>query len=339
MENTDKKTQKMKAIIWTKYGAPDGLQLQKIDKPIPKDNEILIKIHATTVSAGDCEMRSLKLAMWMRPLIRLIIGVRKPKRIKILGQELAGEVEAVGKDITQFKEGDQVMATNGFNFGGYAEYVCIPDNRDNAVIVKKPTNMTYEEAAAIPLGGFNALYFMKQANIQKGSKVLIIGAGGSIGTIGIQLAKHYGGEVTAIDSTEKLDMLKSIGADCVIDYTKENFTKLGKTYDVIFDIVGKNSFSDCIKSLNDTGIYLFANATAFRSIRAQRLSKKTNKQAIGGTVDYKSEDFLYLKKLAEEGKLKTVIDKTYPLERMAEAHKYVDSGQKKGNVIVKVVDK
>ncbi|UYP47165.1 NAD-dependent alcohol dehydrogenase [Candidatus Lokiarchaeum ossiferum] len=336
MNIIDKKTPKMKAIIWTKYGGPEGLQLQSIDKPIPKENEILIKIHATTVSAGDCEMRSLKLAMWMRPLIRLIIGVRKPKRIKILGQELAGEIEAVGKDVIQFKEGDLVMATNGFNFGGYAEYICIPDNRENAVIVKKPANMTFEEAAAIPLGGFNALHFIKQGKIQEGSKVLIIGAGGSIGTVGIQLAKYYGGEVTAIDSTEKLAMLKSIGADHVIDYTHENFTNLGKTYDVIFDIVGKNSFSKCIKSLAETGIYLFANPTLFRTIRAKRLSKKTRKRAIGGTVDYTSKDLVYLKDLVEAGKLKTVIDRTYALEDIIEAHKYVESGQKKGNVVIKI---
>ena len=255
----------MKAILWTKYGSPDGLQLGEAAKPIPKDNEVLIKIAATTVTAGDCEVRSLKFPLHLAIPLRLYIGLISPKRMRILGQELAGEVATVGKDVTKFKAGDQAFAQTGFGMGAYAEYICIPAEQAGmgGPLALKPRNMTFEEAAAVPTGGLESLHFLRKANLQKGQKILINGAGGSIGTIAIQLAKHYGAEVTGVDSTHKLEMLSEIGADHVIDYTEEDFTKSGKTYDVIFDVVGKSSFSRCIRSLNENGRLLIGNPRMF----------------------------------------------------------------------------
>ena len=329
----------MKAIIWTKYGPPDVLQLREVEKPAPKDDEVLIKIHATTVFAGDAELRSLKLPFIMALPLRLYIGFIRPKRIKILGQELAGKIEAVGKDVKLFKKGDQIFSQSGFIGGGYAEYVCLPEKRKEmgGVMAIKPTNMTYEEAAPVPTGGLESLHFLRKGNIQNGEKVLINGAGGSIGTYGVQLAKHFGAEVTAVDSGGKLDMLRLIGADHVIDYTKEDFTKSGQTYDVIFDVVGKASFSGSMSSLNQNGRFLVANPRMSHLVRRLFLSKKSSKKVVLETTVQKTEDLIHLKELIEAGKIKTVIDRTYPLEQMAEAHRYVDSGAKKGNVIIIVV--
>ena len=313
----------MKAIVWTKYGPPEVLQIQEVEKPVPKDDEVLIRIYATTVTAGDCEMRSMKTALKYRFLMRAYVGLIRPKRITILGMELAGEIESVGKDVKLFKVGDQVFAATGFAaMGSCAEYICLPEESedlekpDRAILAIKPANMTYEEAAPVPVGGPEALNYLRKGNIQSKQKVLINGAGGTIGTFAVQLAKSFGAEVTAVDSTRKLDMLRSIGADQVIDYTQEDFTKSGETYDFMLDIVGKISSSQRKKTLKKTGIYI--------NVRKDK------------GVNPKTEDLLYIKELIEAGKIKSVIDRSYPLEQTAEAHKYVETGDKKGHVIITV---
>ncbi len=325
----------MKAIVWTKYGPPDVLQLKEVEKPTPKDNEVLIRIYATTVTAGDCEQRSLKLPIWYRLPMQAYIGLKRPKRITILGMELAGEIESVGKDVKLFRKGDQVFAHTGFvGMGAYAEYICLPEEPEGGVLAIKPANMTYEEAAAVPTGGLEALHILRKGNIQSGEKVLINGAGGSIGTFAVQLAKYYGAEVTAVDRTGKLDMLRSIGADHVVDYTKEDFTQRGQIYDVIFDVVGKSSYSGSIRSLKQNGRYLLANPRP--GVQRRRTSRSSSKKVIFGNVSYKSEDLIFLKELIEKGKLKSVIDRTYPLEQVPEAHRYVETGGKKGHVVITV---
>ncbi|MBZ0281129.1 MAG: NAD(P)-dependent alcohol dehydrogenase [Anaerolineae bacterium] len=326
----------MKAVVWTKYGSPDGLLLKEVEKPTPKDNQVLIKVHAATVTAGDCELRSLKLPVWFSLPLRLYWGVRKPKRTIILGQELSGEIEAVGKDVTQFRKGDQVFGTTGLGFGAYAEYKCLTVAADEGALAIKPDNMTHEEAAAVPVAGFEAWHFLGQANIQPGQKVLIMGAGGSIGTFAVQLARHFGAEVTGVDRAEKLNMLRSIGAAHVIDYTKEDFTQNGETYDVIFDVVGKSSFPRTIKSLKQNGYYLLANAPLSLLIRGRWIARNSSKKVIMGTSTQKPEDLMLLKELIEAGKIKAVIDRRYPLEQVAEAHRYVDTGHKQGNVVITV---
>jgi NADPH:quinone reductase-like Zn-dependent oxidoreductase len=321
----------MKAAIWTAYGPPEVLHIEDIEKPTPKDHEILIKIHSTTVNMGDCEFRSLNLSFFLRNLMKLVNGIKKPKRYPILGQELAGEVEAVGKDVTLYKEGDQVFGATGFGMGTYAEYKCLSEESALAI---KPTNITYQEAAAVPVGGFNALYFLSKANIQNEQQILINGAGGSIGTLAVQLANYYGAEVTAVDSTAKLDMLRSIGAEHIIDYTKEDFTESDKKYDVIFDIVGKGSYSGCLESLKENGFLLLGNPKLLRVIRG----KFTNKNVIGGSAEYTVEDLVVLKELLQKGELKPVIDKVYSLKDIVKAHEYVETGQKKGSIIITVQD-
>ncbi|MGD9345717.1 MAG: NAD(P)-dependent alcohol dehydrogenase [Candidatus Aminicenantes bacterium] len=321
----------MKAIVWTKYGPPDVLQLKEVKKPIPKDNEVLIKVYAATVTAGDCEARAFKFPILFWLPLRITFGLIRP-RIITLGQELAGVIEAVGKNVERFSAGDQVFASTGPGFGAYAEYKCLP--AEYAVAIK-PVNMTFEEAATVPIG-LDSLHFIRKANIRSGEKVLINGAGGSIGTFAVQLAKHYGAEVTGVDKGEKLDVIRSIGADYVIDYTKEDFTRRGETYDVIFDVVGGSSFLRCIRSLNKNGRYLLANPRMLLMVRGLWTSLTSSKKVITGLANYKAKDLLFLKELIEAGKLKAVIDKSYALEETAEAHRYVDTGQKKGNVVVTV---
>jgi len=322
----------MKAVIWTKYGPPEVLQLQEIEKPSPKDNEILVKVHAATVIKGDCEMRSLKLSFFLALTMRMYVGFRKPKRYVILGQDFAGEIKSVGKDVKLFKNGSQIFGSTGFR-GAYAEYIILPEE---ATLAIKPANISYEEAAAVPMGGLNALYFLKKANIQNGQKVLINGASGSIGTFAVQLAKYFGANVTGVASTDKLDMVRSIGADQVIDYRSEDFTKSGEKYDIIFDVVRKSSFSGCINSLKKKGIYLQTNHGLFRRVRGRLTSMVRQKKVISGVITERTEDLIYLIELIEAGEIKSVIDKSFPLEQTAEAHRYVEAGKKKGNVVINV---
>jgi NADPH:quinone reductase-like Zn-dependent oxidoreductase len=326
----------MKAIVLTKFGPPEGLHLAEVEKPAPQDHDVLIRVEATTVFAGDCELRSLKFPVEFRLPLWFYMSFIRPKPV-ILGQELAGEIESVGKDVKRFKAGDRVFAAAGFDMGAYAEYKCMPEEPGamGGALAIKPANLSYAEAAAVPVGGLEALYFIRRANIQGGQTVLINGAGGSIGTIAVQLAKINGAEVTAVDSTGKLDMLRSIGADQVIDYTQQDFTKRGQAYDVIFDVVGKSSFSASLRSLKPNGRYLLGNPGLPQRIRA-RWTSTSGKQVIYGTGSQRAEDLLFLKELIEAGKLKPVIDRSFPLEQMAEAHRYVDTGRKKGNVAVTV---
>jgi NADPH:quinone reductase-like Zn-dependent oxidoreductase len=322
----------MKAMIWTKYGPPDVLQLQEVEKPIPKDNEVLIKIYATTVSAGDCELRRFSFPLWIQIPLRLLVGLRRPHRVTILGQELAGEIEDVGKAVTRFKPGDPVFAITGLHLGAYAEYTCLSEGIALAI---KPANLDYAEAAAVPLGGLEAWHFLGNGAVRPGEKVLIIGAGGSVGTWGVQLAKYYGAEVTAVDSAGKLDMLRSIGADHVIDYTHEDFTQTGVRYDVVFDVVGKGSVARGFRLLTEHGRYLLGNQSPSALLQGQWLARNTDRQFISGSAQYNGpDDLMVLKELIEAGKARPVIDRRYPLEQLAEAHRYVETGVKKGTVVI-----
>ena len=330
----------MKAIVWTKYGSPDGLQLREVDKPTPKDNEILIKIHASTVTAGDCEMRRLELPLMLSFPVRLYAGLLRPKRITILGQELAGEVVEVGKNVTAYKVGDQVFGTTGFRFGAYAEYICRPERPDDAqgTLAPKPSNLAYEEAAAVPTAGFEALHFLKKANIQSGKKVLIIGAGGSIGTFAIQLAKYFSAEVTGVDSAEKLDLIQSLGANRVIDYTKEDYTKSGDTYDLIIDVVGKSSVVRRLKLLKEGGYYFLAYAGLSHILLSMWTSMTSTRKLKIESSSQKKDDLMFLKELLETGKIRSLIDKRYSLKQTSKAHQFVETGQKKGNVAIIVLE-
>ena len=322
----------MKAIVCTKYGPPEVLQLAQVEEPVPKDNEVLIRVYATTVTVADSRVRSFRvpLSFWLPA--RIALGLRKPKRA-ILGTELAGEIESMGKDVKLFKKGDQVFAITGHFGGAYAEYICIPEDRTVAL---KPSNTTYEEAAAIPMGGLMALYFLRKGNIQSGQKVLIYGASGSIGTFAIQLAKNFGAEVTGVCSTSNLELIKSLGADKVIDYTQEDFTKNGETYDVILDSVGKSSLSSGMRSLKKGGIYLHTVVTPALGVRMRWISMTSGKRVMGGTTTGRTEDLIFLRELVEAGKIKPVIDRRYPMEQIVEAHRYVDKGHKKGNVVITI---
>ncbi|MGZ8511020.1 MAG: NAD(P)-dependent alcohol dehydrogenase [Chitinophagaceae bacterium] len=315
----------MRAIIYTKYGPPGVLQLKEVDKPAPKDNEILIRVKATAVNSGDLRLRKAD------PFaVRFFFGLMKPRK-NILGSTLSGEIEAIGKDVKLFKVGDFVFGSTGMSFGAYAEYKCLPAD---GLLAIKPVNMTYEEAAAIPFGGITALHFIRKANIQSGQNVLINGASGSVGTAAVQLARYFGAKVTGVCSTANIEMVKSLGASEVIDYTKEDFTKNGKSYDVIFDTVDKISFSASLRSLNINGI-LILGASGLRGMLQALLTSMTNtRKIITGLVSEKTEDIIFLKELVEAGKMKAIIDKTYSLAQIAEAHEYVEKGHKKGNVAI-----
>ena len=325
----------MKAIVWTAYGSPDVLQLQEVEKPAPKDNEVLIRVFAATVLVGDTSFRSLKGPVGFGLILRLFVGLTKPRRFTILGQELAGVVEATGKDVRRFREGDPIFAMTGLRFGAYAEYSCLPAD---GVIALKPANMTYEEAAAVPVGGTEALHLLRQAALQPGERVLINGAGGSIGTIAVQLARNDGAEVTAVDSAAKLDMLRSIGANHVIDYMAEDFSRNGQTYDVIIDIIGKSSFSRSLASLSRNGRYILGNPRLSDRFRGPWASRTGSKRVFVGSATAKAEDLVFLRELIEAGQIKVIIDRRYPLAQTAEAHWYVETGQKQGSVVISMSD-
>ena len=327
----------MKAVIWTKYGSPDGLAFQEIKKPSPNDDEILVKIHGATVTAGDCEMRRLKLPLGLSFPIRLYAGFLKPKRIPVLGQEFAGEIAEIGQNVKSlFKLGDQVFGTTGFRFGAYAEYLCMPGKPGDAdgVMAVKPQNLSYVEAAAVPTAGLEALHYMRKAGVQAGKRVLIIGGGGSIGTYSIQLAKHFGAEVTGVDSTAKLDMMRALGADQVIDYTQEDYLDCNETYDLVIDVVGKHSVLKRLRLLKKNGVYFLAFARPSHILLGIWTSLTSAKRLKIESADQTEDDLLFLKNLIEAGKLKPVIDRVYPLAQVPDAHNYVESGGKKGNVCI-----
>jgi NADPH:quinone reductase-like Zn-dependent oxidoreductase len=324
----------VKAIVYTEYGPPEVLQLKEVEKPAPKGNEVLIRVYATTVSSGDYRARNLEVSTrFMAFLFGRNLGLIRPKS-SILGHELSGVIEAVGADVTQFAKGDQVFGTSGAAYGAYAEYVSMPEEGELAI---KPANLTYEEAAAVPHGAITALFYLRdKARIQSGQRVLIYGASGSVGTYAVQLAKYFGAEVTGVCSTANLELVKSLGADKVIDYTKDDFTTNGQTYDVIYETVGKSSFSRNLNSLTSEGSYIagiFSLATLPQILLTSIIGSK---KVIFGPKPENREDLIFLKELLEAGKIKPIIDRRYPLEQIVEAHRYADKGHKKGNVVITV---
>jgi NADPH:quinone reductase-like Zn-dependent oxidoreductase len=333
----------MKAIVYTEFGPPEVLQLKEVAKPTPKDNEVLIRIHATLVSYGDIQVRNYRaitprtftMPLPFLPLSRMTFGFRKPK-ITILGSELAGIIESVGKDVKRFRKGDQVFGYRGPTMGANAEYLCMPED---GCVALKPANMTYEEAAAVPFGGIVAMNLLGKVDVHSGQKVLINGASGGIGSAAVQLAKyHFGAEVTGVCSTPRVELVESLGADKVIDYTREDFTQSGETYDLIFDILGKSSFSHCKGSLSENGRYLLASFGMGQVFQMLRTLVGSKKVVCALSSDGKPEDLMFLKELVEAGKFKSIIDRRYPLEQTAEAHRYVEKGLKKGHVVITVID-
>ncbi len=332
----------MKAVIFTEYGPPEVLQLKEVEKPIPNDNEVLIRIYATLVSAGDIIARNYRnisprkfrmpFLFWL--MTKIMFGIRKPKStISILGSEFAGEIKAIGKEVKLFKIGDQVFGYNGPSMGANAEYLCMPED---GMLATKPTNMTYEEAASVPFGAITASNILRKANIKSGQKVLINGASGGIGSYAVQLAKNLGAEVTGVCSTPRLELVKSLGADKVIDYTKEDFTQNGEIYDLIFDVLNKSSYSRCKSSLKQDGIYLLANFKMRQVFQMLRTKLIGSKKVICVVSMEKHEDLIFIKELVEEGKIKSVIDRRYPLEQTAEAHSHFESGDKKGSIVITI---
>lgn len=317
----------MKAAVYTQYGPPEVLQIKEVEKPIAKDNEILVKIKATAVNSGDWRLRKAD------PFAaRFIFGLIKPK-INILGSVFSGEVERVGKNVKQFKTGDSVFGHTDMSFGAYAEYICVPEN---ASIALKPAAISHTEAASIPFGAVTALHFIKKAKITPGQKVLVVGASGAVGSAAVQLAKSFGATVTGVCSTSNIALVKSIGADHVIDYTKEDFTENGEMYDVIFDTVKTISVSRSLKSLNKNGIMILSAAGMSEMLQGLWISMTSNQKVLTGVISHTAADIIFMKELIEAGKYKPVMDKTYSLEQIAEAHAYVEKGHKKGNVAIEI---
>lgn len=322
--------QRMKAMVYDRYGPPDVLQLKEVSKPTPKENEVLIRTHATTVTSGDRRVRSLDVPIGFGFISRLIFGVSKPRQ-PILGTEIAGVVESIGKNVNKFKVGDQVFAIAGASMGCYAEYKCMPEN---GAVAKKPNTLTYGEAAALSFGGTSALDFLRRGKLQRGERVLVNGASGGVGTAAVQLAKHFGADVTGVCSTANVELVRSLGANHVIDYTKKDFTQNGETYDIIVDTVGTAPFSRSKGSLTDRGRLLLVLGGLPDMLMIPWVSMTSSKKVIAGPAAERAEDLLYIAELAAAGEFKPVIDRCYPFEQIAEAHRYVDTGRKKGNVIV-----
>lgn len=321
----------MRAAVYTRYGPPDVLEVRDVEKPVPKDNEVLVRVVATTVSAADWRLRKADPF-----IVRFMNGLWRPKKVQILGMEFAGEVESVGKAVTAFGEGDHVFGSPGFRFGTHAQYVCLPD----AQLAIKPANMTFEEAAAVLFGGTSALHFLRKAKTQAGQKVLIYGASGSVGVFAVQLAKHFGAFVTGVCSTVNLDLVKSLGADEVVDYTREDFSEAGRVYDTVLDTVGKSGFSRSLKSLKRGGCYVRVSGSGRLSdfvgeiLRGMWVSTTGAAKVIGGVARGTPGNLSFLKGLIEAGELRTVIDRRYSLDEIAEAHRYVEAGHKKGHVVI-----
>lgn len=320
----------MKAIVYERYGPPEVLQLKEVAKPAPKDNEVLIEVHATTVTSGDCRVRSMNVPVGFGLLSRLVFGITKPRR-QILGSEFAGQVQAVGPAVSRFKVGDQVFGFTGAALGCYAQYKCMPETGALAI---KPANLTFDEAAALSFGGTTALSFFRRGKLSKGEAVLINGASGGVGTAAVQLARHFGAEVTAVCSAVNFDLVRSLGAAQVIDYTQDDFTRNGRTYDVIVDTVGTAPFSRSQASLRERGRLLLVLAGLPEMLRMPWAAMTSSKKIIAGPAPERAEDLRFLAQLAQAGGFKPVINRRYPFEQMAQAHGYVDTARKKGNVIV-----
>lgn len=321
----------MRAVVHTRYGPPEVLQLREIEKPAPKDDEVLVRVHAATVHTGDCEIRRFQIMPFFWVPLRLLWGVRSPRGTKILGQEVAGVVEAVGANVTRFKAGDEVIATTGMGMAGYAEFVCLSEER---AMVRKPKNISFEEATVIPVAGQNALHFLRLADIQPDQEVLIYGSSGSIGTIAVQLAKHMGAEVTAVCSTAKIDRVKSLGADHIVDYTREDFSAGGRSYDVFFDTIGKSSFTKAMSVVREGGAYIQANPSVSDMLRGPIAARRQHKRVILKFAGDSNDDLAYLAGLVEAGVLSPVVDRTYPLHEAVEAHRYTEEGRKWGNIVL-----
>ena len=323
----------MKAVVLTRFGPPEVLQLQEVATPVPHKHDVLIRIQATTVTAGECQLRGLKVPLAFRLPLRLYMGRMRPRPV-ILGQELAGEITVVGAGVTRFRVGEAVVAWTGLRLGTDAEYICLPAK---GVLALKPPSLTYEEAAALPVGGLDALHLLRRANIQPGETVLISGAGGTIGTFAVQIARSMGAEVTAVDSGDKLAMLRGLGASRVIDYTRADFTRSGATYDVIFDVIGKTPFGRCVRMLTPQGRYLIANPGLSYQLQVRWTRLGAGQRVLFWASRSASEyqaDFQRLTELIEAGQVRTVIDRCYPLEQLAEAHRYVETGRKQGHVVI-----
>jgi NADPH:quinone reductase-like Zn-dependent oxidoreductase len=319
----------MRAVVWTKYGPPEVLELQERSTPTPQDHEVLIRVRAAGVVKGDCEMRNLTIPGPYRLPMRLYVGWWKPARITVLGMELAGEVAAVGGQVTKYRPGDKVFGCSDVGFGAYAEYACLSEA---AALAHMPRNLSFAEAAVVPLGGCDALHFLRRAKVQAGERVLIVGAAGTIGAAAVQLAKIMGAEVTAVDGTHKLMALYALGADKVVDYTREDFTRMGRRYDVVFDVVGKSPYQDCLRILHPGGRYLVANPRLEHLVRGPWSLRTTGKPVITSSADHTAADLVYLKELVEAGRFRPLVDRCFPLEQVVEAHRYVESGRKIGDV-------